>query len=509
DGNFHLQHRAGRRNLDEDPSFIGVAGYWADQTLFDQYACDKDPSSAKKEPSCNTNTRAGDPTQFFKNEKLDVAGVFGVSCRHVIFKPNAVIDLKKGEKFREVDVAFSSVVNDAIKCGIKRMVASYDVACKFKINYVARNTQGKKVLLTEEDLKKISITWLVPKFHLGGHEKKCADDHSFNFTKDVGRTSGELVETPWAELNKAKSVTKQAGPGSRRDIIVDFINWWNWMKVIKMSDRIEREYREAFKQHEVAHGRLCSIEEVLPPETLQNLQVDSAQRGGEQYRPDDNLNRYPTRKDALQALQQAEREEIAIRQQQNADSTSTLSATHFVDNALDIEAKRIKHDLLQKELKSSTKDADRKRLEDSKTAIDKLLEQHHTALIKLAPALPIDYRRKQTHAGNLTLPSSFDTALRHAFGLERLAEIERKLRIGQAHDILEKTRKGIGLRTIMNQHSKNQAGSGYRVATRIRDAQTRAKKNVQQSAERYKATWKALSALDTQPAELEGLEELQ
>ncbi|KAG8941072.1 hypothetical protein FRC03_004875 [Tulasnella sp. 419] len=393
-------------------------------------------------------------------------------------------------RFREVDVAFSSVVNDAIKCGIKRMVASYDVACKFKINYVARNTQGKKVLLTEEDLKKISITWLVPKFHLGGHEKKCADDHSFNFTKDVGRTSGELTR-----YNR----------GLHQLVELDESN----QDVIFPADRIEREYREAFKQHEVAHGRLCSIEEVLPPETLQNLQVDSAQRGGEQYRPDDNLNRYPTRKDAFQALQQAEREEIAIRQQQNADSTSTLSATHFVDNALNIEAKRIKHDLLQKELKSSTKDVDRKRLEDSKTAIDKLLEQHHTALIKLTPALPIDYRRKQTHAGNLTLPSSFDTALRHAFGLERLAEIERKLRIGQAHDILEKTRKGIGLRTIMNQHSKNQAGSGYRVATRIRDAQTRAKKNVQQSAERYKATWKALSALDTQPAELEGLEELQ
>ncbi|KAG8942299.1 hypothetical protein FRC03_003364 [Tulasnella sp. 419] len=234
DGNFHLQHRAGRKNLAEDPSFIGIAGYWADQIMFDRYVGARDPPSARKEPSCSTNTRAGDPTQFFKGDKLDVSGVFGISCRHVIFKPNAVIDLKKGEKFREVDVAFGSVVINAIKTGIMRIVASYDVACKFKVNYVARNSQGQEVLLTKDDLEKISITWLVPKFHLGGHEKKCSDDHSFNFTKDVGRTSGELVETPWAEMNKAKWITKQAGSGSRRDILIDLINWWNWLKTIKM-----------------------------------------------------------------------------------------------------------------------------------------------------------------------------------------------------------------------------------------------------------------------------------
>ncbi|KIJ43297.1 hypothetical protein M422DRAFT_170042, partial [Sphaerobolus stellatus SS14] len=41
----------------------------------------------------------------------------------------------------------------------------------------------------------------VPKFHLAAHIEGCADNHSFNWTKNVGRTCSKNVESNWASLN--------------------------------------------------------------------------------------------------------------------------------------------------------------------------------------------------------------------------------------------------------------------------------------------------------------------
>ncbi|KIJ31226.1 hypothetical protein M422DRAFT_186291 [Sphaerobolus stellatus SS14] len=47
----------------------------------------------------------------------------------------------------------------------------------------------------------MEIVWLVPKFHLASHIDGCADKFSFNWTANVGRTCGEIVESNWASLN--------------------------------------------------------------------------------------------------------------------------------------------------------------------------------------------------------------------------------------------------------------------------------------------------------------------
>ncbi|TDL15871.1 hypothetical protein BD410DRAFT_731982, partial [Rickenella mellea] len=76
--------------------------------------------------------------------------------------------------------------------------------------------------------------WLVGKFHLGAHVPECADNFSFNFTANVGRSYGELPESNWSSLNGFAISTREMGWGHRRDILSDVMGDWNWRKNTKI-----------------------------------------------------------------------------------------------------------------------------------------------------------------------------------------------------------------------------------------------------------------------------------
>ncbi|KAF8493322.1 hypothetical protein BU17DRAFT_59591, partial [Hysterangium stoloniferum] len=77
---------------------------------------------------------------------------------------------------------------------------------------------------------------LVPKFHLAAHIEGCADKFSFNWTKNVGRTCGELVESNWAALGMMATSICEMGFGHRRDTINDAMCDWNWRKATGESE---------------------------------------------------------------------------------------------------------------------------------------------------------------------------------------------------------------------------------------------------------------------------------
>jgi len=83
-----------------------------------------------------------------------------------------------------------------------------------------------------ERMESLDVVWLVLKFHLASHIEGCADKFSFNWTKNVGRTSGESVETNWANLNLLATSTREMGWGHRRDTITDGMIDWNWRRAI-------------------------------------------------------------------------------------------------------------------------------------------------------------------------------------------------------------------------------------------------------------------------------------
>jgi len=90
-------------------------------------------------------------------------------------------------------------------------------------------------LLDEDELKRlkqIELVWLVLKFHLAAHIEGCADRFSFNWTTDVGRTCGEIVESNWSKMNGVATATREMGFGQRRDTIIDVMAHFNFTKAI-------------------------------------------------------------------------------------------------------------------------------------------------------------------------------------------------------------------------------------------------------------------------------------
>ena len=82
------------------------------------------------------------------------------------------------------------------------------------------------------DREHLHIKFLVPKFHLPTHVVSCQTAFSFNLTKGVGRTDGEVPERGWADVNRVASSMKEMGPGSRRDTLDDHFGDWNHKKII-------------------------------------------------------------------------------------------------------------------------------------------------------------------------------------------------------------------------------------------------------------------------------------
>lgn len=146
-----------------------------------------------------------------------------------------MVQLTVSMRFRYVDVAVANAINKAIGRKVARVVSSYDINCKYSVNFRYRVCESDIILV--EGLPEGYIVWLVPKFHLGGHIPTCADKFSFNYTVNVGCMSGELVETPWAAFNWLQYSTREMGWGSRRDLLNHHLNHWNWGKITKMGEQ--------------------------------------------------------------------------------------------------------------------------------------------------------------------------------------------------------------------------------------------------------------------------------
>jgi hypothetical protein len=115
---------------------------------------------------------------------------------------------------------------------VQRLVVSYDIACQWHLNLLERMKQVPEPLRLSPTIQ--SITYLIPKFHLPAHIKKCNLLFSFNLTPGVGRTDGEAPERGWSDINPVAQSTKEMGPGSRRDTLDDHFNDWNWKKIVNL-----------------------------------------------------------------------------------------------------------------------------------------------------------------------------------------------------------------------------------------------------------------------------------
>lgn len=224
------------------------------------------------------------------------------SCCH-----ESVIYLKNYGRvsFAYVDVAVGSVLKKGIEDGIQRIIYSYDSSCGHSVHFFARLADTFPALITRDQLSKFDFLPLIPKFHLAGHKPECSDKYSFNYTDNVGRMSGELVETPWSHFNWLQYSSREMGWGNRRDMLTDHFNAWNWWKIVRIGgylfhpgcqvDLIIQDrrtgrstwesYASGIQEMKKARKRLQDLEENLGSEAVERMEGEAARAGGEQYRP--------------------------------------------------------------------------------------------------------------------------------------------------------------------------------------------------------------------------------
>ena len=133
----------------------------------------------------------------------------------------------ESDRYLNMDYLYFSSLRDT---KIKRLVVSYDIACQWHLNLFNRMEIMPESLRLSPTIE--AITYLIPKFHLPAHIKKCNLMFSFNLTRRLGRTDGEAPERGWSDINPVAQSTKEMGPGSRCDTLDDHFNDWNWKKII-------------------------------------------------------------------------------------------------------------------------------------------------------------------------------------------------------------------------------------------------------------------------------------
>jgi Kyakuja-Dileera-Zisupton transposase len=116
---------------------------------------------------------------------------------------------------------------------ICQITISYDIACQWSQNLIARMGEMPQWLWLPESLQ---LRYGIPKFHLPAHVQKCWAHFSFNFMQWVGRTDGKGVERNWSWLNSIAHCVSMMGPGGRWDTLNDFCNYHNWRKSINLGE---------------------------------------------------------------------------------------------------------------------------------------------------------------------------------------------------------------------------------------------------------------------------------
>ena len=103
---------------------------------------------------------------------------------------------------------------------------TYDVVCSYIKRILERFKDYHPHLLPLVERVKM----LLPKMHIHGHKELCQAVYAIPYAEGFGHTSGDGIETPWADTNDAGRTTREMTSGGRIDTLVGLFNFWNWRK---------------------------------------------------------------------------------------------------------------------------------------------------------------------------------------------------------------------------------------------------------------------------------------
>ncbi|KAF8833339.1 hypothetical protein BDN67DRAFT_1017670 [Paxillus ammoniavirescens] len=162
DANFRLKHRAVSKDKVDPGLSIGWVYFVEDKAYKAFLSLQKDYVQEKSTCSSHNAVNMAD----MKSRKgLDATGVgMAVCARHGLKLANGVVDLQFGERYINMDYAFTSAI---CKTLVQKLNLSYDITYQWRKSLQEQLDKMPPAL--QLDLTQSDMTYLVPKFHLPAH----------------------------------------------------------------------------------------------------------------------------------------------------------------------------------------------------------------------------------------------------------------------------------------------------------------------------------------------------
>ncbi|KAJ7465326.1 hypothetical protein B0H11DRAFT_2159688 [Mycena galericulata] len=460
DANFRLSNRSVSSEL-ADPIFGDGFGYFCKREGEDGYKA----HIAKHVNEQEVSNCSGFQAMFMANTRrvkgLRTTGIGGVTCsRHNMWRGYCNMDF----------LLLSALMTFGLLC----VVVSYDIACQYAINFWQRMSEMPEPMRLK--LAPSNVWWKVPNFHLPAHKKKCHSPYSFHWMWGAGMTHGEGVEQNWSFSNGAAASTRLMGPGARQATLEDVFGFHNYDRVLAMHRVLPKRLAVSMKEgtkHKTAFDAFTNGLEAVRPEEVaawrqRVLQWELKQHTDPADSPFEQLEEVTTLRDIQ--LQIAAEEFICTDDGVEVEQEHSPGA--FITMGLELEELQRRLEVDIRALKDPSP-AQRLAFLKRRTAMLKQIYKFRQVQRVYMPALRalLSDERKQVFDGNgdqlpeatrLFMPSELaDARIRGRACAVGLAEVEARMREGEASEALEAVRQGLRTRTMTNRYKlRNYTGQG-------------------------------------------------
>ncbi|KDQ23709.1 hypothetical protein PLEOSDRAFT_1048587 [Pleurotus ostreatus PC15] len=244
DACFRLKRRI-VSSVEKDPGLGIDWSYFVENEPFRRYIL---TVTDQKEMSTCSGLAALDYANTKFSRGYAATGVcLGVCARHEIIQRNGAADLQVGERYCNMDYCLASLLRHHDP-KLNKLV-SYDIVCQWSKHVLER--LQKLPPLVRLKIASNAIRFAIPKLHIHGHTQFCQRTYSLNYLPGVGRTDGEGIKRPWANIGATSTSTRAMGPGARIEMLNDHWSHWNWQKIIGMGQLFAKRLRLAIAEREV------------------------------------------------------------------------------------------------------------------------------------------------------------------------------------------------------------------------------------------------------------------
>ncbi|TFK60104.1 hypothetical protein BDN72DRAFT_779836, partial [Pluteus cervinus] len=495
DANFRLKRRV-KSSEEADPSLNKGWAYFVDHEPYMEHI-KKFSEQLQAKSTCSSHNAVNNSRL---SDGFSVSGVGSVGCaRHDCMRPCSVGDLQKGERYANMDYLFLLSLSQEELQELIDIVLSYDIACQWWKNLLARMRQYSKSIQMDETKIK-SIHYLVPKFHLPAHISSCQTQYSFNLHKWVGRTDGEAPERGWSHINPIALSTCEMGPGSRRDTIDDHLGDYTWKKTNTMGSTFLRRIKAAIQEstdHTLLFHRFDLGLRAKPELEKRLIQWETEliawENDKHQPNPFEERIKKPTQDAVRRAL--AEEDKKAQKEGKAYALHTLFTPSEFIAVGLDLEEHQRHHRIEKKSLGLHATDGQVAKVEYKNNNLHRRMLQWAEAQRHYMPSTNPLFQDEDLASEPwdvlLNLPSSLPLSLPCDPNLQ---DLEWRLRSAQAYTALDELRRSLRLRAYLyidkDKYSRGQA-QNTRSNTLIQNASTK----VTAATAKYRAARSALASL--------------